>query len=359
MVATSSTDMPAPQVSVLLPVYNAEAFLEEAIASILNQTVRDFELLVFDDGSTDASGKLLADLAANDNRIRVFTGPNRGLLAVLQLGLDQARSHFLARMDADDIAAPDRLEKQLKFLHENLECVAVGSRVMRIDPDGDPLGLAPVSLDHDSIDNELLNNLPGKICHPTVMMRTQSVRDVGGYQQEYHLEDVDLFLRLAEVGKLANLDEPLLRYRLHGSSICHTRQQERIDEIYQTVFRKARERRGESLMVSQPASKAADRNVDGQGDSQAFKEALENACHWSSAALDGGFRRTAWKHAFRAIKVHPTATKSWWAISCCLIGRGMTDGLVATMGKAKRMILGSEKEQGLRHNQPEQKAGSQ
>ena len=327
-----------PRISVLMPVYNAEAFVAQAIDSILQQTFRDFEFLILDDGSTDGSAEIIRQFAQRDSRIKVFSGPNRGLLAVLKQGTDLARGDFIARMDADDISDVDRFERQLNFLNANTECVAVGTRVLRVDLDGDPLSLAPVSCDHDCIDNELLHNRSGKICHPTVMMRTQAVRDVGGYQQEYHLEDVDLFLRLAEVGKLANLDEPLLRYRLHGSSICHTRKRDQINQIYAEIVERARHRRGES-----PCSTTAGIPKSEIGQSEApsvLKQSLENACCWSSLAIEGGYRRTAWKHAIRAIRIQSTAGKSWWALSCCLLGRSMTDQVFSLLSKTKRYAFG-------------------
>src|ERR1700678_3713440 len=115
-----------PRVSVLLPCYNGESYLEEAARSILDQSFIDFELIVIDDGSYDSSSEILARLSAEDVRMRVITKPNGGIVSALNAGLALCRGEYVARMDADDIAFRNRFEFQVKYLDDHPECVLVG-----------------------------------------------------------------------------------------------------------------------------------------------------------------------------------------------------------------------------------------
>ncbi len=130
---------PAPSVSVLMPIYNAELTLAEAVESILAQTFTDFELIVVDDGSTDGSLQMLQKFAHRDTRIRIISRPNTGIAGALNEAMDAARGEFLARMDADDISLPARFEKQVAFLQEHPDVVLLGSRVMLVEPYGTPM----------------------------------------------------------------------------------------------------------------------------------------------------------------------------------------------------------------------------
>ena len=202
--------MKSPRVSVAMPVYNSEKYVAKAVASILAQTFEDFEFLIVDDGSTDASRAILQEYAARDRRIKLTSRPNTGYLVALNEMLRRARGEYIARMDADDVALPERFERQIQYLDDHPECVLLGSRVIIIDPDGDPLREMGDALTHEEIDNALMNAMGQLVYHPSVMFRRQVVLDLGGYRPEYYLtEDLDLFLRLAEVGRVANLAEPL------------------------------------------------------------------------------------------------------------------------------------------------------
>src|SRR5207237_10277673 len=131
----------APRVSVLLPVWNGEAFLEQAMESILRQTLSSFELIVIDDGSTDRSAAIAEEFASRDPRMRVLRRPHEGLSAALNAGIAAARGEYVARMDADDISAPDRLRKQVAYLDAHPACVAVGAWSDVVDEAGRQIGL--------------------------------------------------------------------------------------------------------------------------------------------------------------------------------------------------------------------------
>src|SRR6478672_8128862 len=139
-----------------MPVRDGEAYLEEAVASVLGQTLEDLELIVVDDGSTDSSGEILERLAAADPRVHILTGSTRsGISAALNRGWREARGGYIARLDADDVALPGRLERQVRFLDEHPAVAVVGSAAILIDPDGRELGTARVPTDCKSIRSTL------------------------------------------------------------------------------------------------------------------------------------------------------------------------------------------------------------
>src|SRR5512135_2066099 len=146
------TRVDAPAVSVMMPVYNAQRYVAEAIESILAQTFTDFEFLIIDDGSTDGSLPILERYARRHDRIRLISRANTGYLVALNEMLGIARGEFIARMDADDIALPERFERQLCYLADHPGCVMVGSRVIIIGPDGSPLTIMGEALTHEEID---------------------------------------------------------------------------------------------------------------------------------------------------------------------------------------------------------------
>lgn len=211
-----------PAVSVVMPVYNQEPYVELAVSSLLQQTFTDFELVVIDDGSTDASLKILERLAAADPRVRLFSQENRGRSATRNRGLELARADLVAMMDPDDISLPERLELQVAYMREHPECVALGAQFESVCMEGLPLHSSELPLDHDSIENLLLED-NGQTLHQSVCVLRRGVCiEVGGYDEQYPAgEDVDLFLRLALKGKLANLPQVLLKYRQHPKSTAN------------------------------------------------------------------------------------------------------------------------------------------
>jgi glycosyltransferase involved in cell wall biosynthesis len=209
-----------PDVSVILPVWNGERFLEEALASILLQTLGSLELIVIDDGSTDRTEAIVRQFAREDPRVVLVRQKHLGMGHALNAGIRVAGGRYLARMDADDIAAPSRLEKQVAFLEANPSCVAVGSNVEAIDAHGHSIGHLAFPGTHREILHALMAGATRALAHPTVLMRKDAVVEVGGYRQERcPTEDLDLWLRLAAIGELANLGESLLRYRRHTNTV--------------------------------------------------------------------------------------------------------------------------------------------
>jgi glycosyltransferase involved in cell wall biosynthesis len=286
---------PIPSVSVLLPVFNAEAYIETALASILGQSVDDFECIVINDGSTDGSAAILDRMASADKRVRLIHRSNQGYSHCLDQALALARAPLLARMDADDESLPDRFASQIAFLEAYPEVVAVSGQWIQIDPLGRILSEEKnLPIKHDAIVEQLFKGF-GVMPHPGVMMRADAVRKVGGYRVEFEpAEDLDLWLRLAELGQLANLEEHVIRYRLHPEATSSARREEQREAARQAVI-EAFTRRGETAPENfVPALSRADDRAGVFAD-------------WSRLAMASGRYSTAGLYALKACLRRPSA----------------------------------------------------
>ncbi|MGC4031252.1 MAG: glycosyltransferase [Tepidisphaeraceae bacterium] len=297
-----------PAVSVILAAYNAEKYLAEAVDSILAQTFTDFELLLIDDGSKDSTPRIVAEYGRRDSRVVPISRPNKGLTRTLNEGIERAAAPLLARMDADDVAEPTRFEKQVAYFNEHPECVCVGSRVTLIDPLGSPIKVTDHALDHATIDAGLIKGIGWSVVHPAAMLRADATRKVGGYREQFKTsQDLDLFLRLAEVGRLANLAEPLLRYRQHFESVANTKADIQW-KLKAEIVGDAYDRRG----LPRPESWPFERRVP-----KAFDQQLRD---WTWAALKAGNKTVARHHARELFKTKPFATATWKTMFCALRG---------------------------------------
>jgi glycosyltransferase involved in cell wall biosynthesis len=231
-----------PTVSVLMPVYNAEPYLAEAVESIQGQTFADFEFLIVDDGSTDRSRDLLERYAASDVRLRLTSRTNTGYTVALNELLGSANGEFVARMDADDVALPQRLARQVDYLQAHHDVVCVGTAVHLIDAAGRFLRDGHPGMDHEAIQRRALaGDCP--LNHPSVMLRRAAVEAVGGYRAEFEpAEDLDLWLRLGEVGRLTNLPEVLMKYRQHPGSFSEQHQRLQLERSAAAVLEACRRR---------------------------------------------------------------------------------------------------------------------
>lgn len=213
---TRGADSTMPLVSVLMAVHNEERFIGPAIRSILRQTFRDFEFLIVDDGSTDRSRDVIESF--NDSRIRLVSRENRGLTASLNEGLGLARGSYVARQDADDLSLPTRLEREVALLGGHPEIGLVGTNYSVIDEEGDVLFTTSVFTHPDDLAvAEIISNQYG---HGSVMIRKSVLDRVGGYDSSVgHVEDYDLFVRIGRVAELANIGEPLYRWRRNPEGV--------------------------------------------------------------------------------------------------------------------------------------------
>lgn len=206
----------APTVSVVMAVRNAERHVREAVDSILGQTFEDFELIIIDDGSTDRTWDVINSYS--DSRLRTVHREHQGLVRSLNTGISLARGKYMARMDGDDVAEPERLAAQVSYLDAHPETVLVSSYVVFIDEQGISLG-GPVAIPRH--DEELRRALyrENPFSHSATTLRIDALRRVAGYRQAFETsEDYDLWLRMNEIGELSAIARPLIRVRLHAAS---------------------------------------------------------------------------------------------------------------------------------------------
>ncbi|HEX2099268.1 MAG TPA: glycosyltransferase [Candidatus Synoicihabitans sp.] len=294
-----------PKISVILPVYNAARYLPLALRSLLAQTERDFEIVAVDDGSTDASLSMLQDTARRDARLKIISRPNTGIVGALNDGIAAASGTYLARMDGDDIAFPERFARQLRYMETHPDCVCVGSAYIYIDAVGAPLKLTPRPLTHEAIEAGLLRGDGGSLIHPVVMMRASAVAAAGGYRESAQwVEDLDLYLRLARIGRLANLAEPLLYYRFHTASVNFTKNDAARLERKRRLLTEAHAVRGIDYDPKSYCAPVRDR-------SRLAAEARE----FATSSLAFRSKRTPWRYAFQALRLMPRSRASWTTLS--------------------------------------------
>jgi glycosyltransferase involved in cell wall biosynthesis len=224
VIRMQNTSVPVPRVSVLTALYNDERFVAAAIESVLGQTFSDFELVIVNDASTDRSRAIAASYP--DPRIRLIDNDrNLGLTRSLNRGLSLVRGEYVARLDADDVSLPERLAKQVAWLDAHPEVAALGVQAVPVDVRGRRIRRVPLWNAHWRrpaggrwMDWYRIFDTP--FVHSGVMFRRALVEELGGYDERHPLEqDAELWMRLGRRGQLANLDEALVAFRFHRSSM--------------------------------------------------------------------------------------------------------------------------------------------
>ena len=212
-------------ISIILPAYNAAQFIKPAVESILQQTFREFELIVVDDGSTDNTLELLQTFVQQDARVRVIQSQHGGLSQALNRGIAEAQYPWIGRMDADDVALPDRLQKQIDATIANPRVVAWGTYAYHINSRDRVLGIARTGPTTEAEFYEQRNRGDlVQLIHPTVLLKKEVVLAVGGYKSNFEpVEELELFDRMAAHGPTLAIPEPLLRYRIHSNSVSMQR----------------------------------------------------------------------------------------------------------------------------------------
>lgn len=221
-----------------MPCFNAERYLRAAAASILEQSYADFELLVVDDGSDDATLSILEEFAGTDSRVRVESRPHAGIVAALNHGLSVARGELIARMDADDVSLPHRLQRQVTFLDQHPEVAAVGSWMREIDAGG----VATRVLRKGPAERRSRESTGVPIFHPTAMIRRTALEVVGGYRPAFEAaEDADLWFRMLDHGLvLENVEEILVEYRIHNGNVSLLTERQTVALTRALLSRRAR-----------------------------------------------------------------------------------------------------------------------
>lgn len=209
-----------PYISIVMSVYNAEKYLSQAVDSVLNQSFSDFEFIIIEDCSSDNSLQILKEYEKKDSRIKLIQKPEnkgmQGFIENLNIGLKEAKGRYIARMDADDISHPNRLEKQVSFLDKNPDIFMVGSSVNLIDEQNQFIK----KLEAKEFDNDIKRQMMKKVSmyHPVIMFRNE--KNIKYREKIYYCEDYDFYLRLIQQNKkFYNFEESLLDYRILKSSI--------------------------------------------------------------------------------------------------------------------------------------------
>ncbi len=286
-----------PAISVLMPVYNAGQYLRQAMDSILSQTVTDFEFLCIDDGSTDDSPQILSSYGARDSRVRILTRANSGVTAALNAGLAIARGQYVARMDADDVADPFRFEHQLAYMNQHPECAAVGCLVVHTDAAGAERDRSRPYLTHEQITDCLWNGNSSAMPHFGAFIRRAALTQIGNYREQFRTaQDLDLFLRMSEIGRLANVPLYLMRYREHEKSVGARKATQQARNARE-ILRQAYQRRGMKL----PTHLAKWGNVT----------VALNRTRWAWKALEEKRYADARAHAWCVLRQRPGQRKSW------------------------------------------------
>ena len=289
-----------------MPVHNTERYVARAVQSILDQTFANFELIIIDDGSTDGSQAILERYAARDQRIRLFSRACRGIPRTRQELLTLSVGKYYAMMDSDDESEPTRLEKQLAYLEAHPECVCVTCQMLLTDPEGNPIRTINLETTHEEIDAA---NLSGRtfFVNGAYMIRRTILLEIGGIRDFPLACDLDVFLRLAERGRLAGLSEALYKYRQHltNSTLCW----EELNRCVARAVHQARARRG------LPQDSDAVRVLPG-----APLTRLAQQRKWAWWALAAGQTRTARKHALAALRCAPLSLESWRLLVCAARG---------------------------------------
>jgi glycosyltransferase involved in cell wall biosynthesis len=292
-------------VSVVMPAYNEEEYIREAIKSVLRQTYHNFEFIIIDDCSTDSTAKLVNEF--NDRRINFIQNDRNYCLPIsLNRGIKHASGKYIARMDADDRSLPKRFEKQVKVLNECSDVHVVSSWKQLIDANGRRVGVQEIKNDIDWTPQYLQAEGP-TIAHPSVMMRKSTLQDLGGYRKEFtYAQDLDLWIRMARQhssGFVYVIQEPLFELRLTPGRYKKKPIQQKFADY---------------------AGMRNMQNVD-------FNQILDTSCrskrsryytyHYAigKILINEGYRRQAIFHFIRALRYKPSVLGGWYRLLSALI----------------------------------------
>ena len=290
----------------ILPVWNGQRFLAEAIDSVIGQTFDSFELIVVDDGSTDRTRSIALEIARTDPRVIVIDLAHGGVGRALNAGIHAARGRFIARMDADDISLPSRLHTQVAFLEAHPECVAVGCDFEVTDEDGLPIGALRFPRRHREITRSLISGTG--VSMSAVVMRKEAVLAAGGYMDaDLPAEDVDLWIRMQEIGTLANIPEQLYRYRRHRDTFSVRERKTQLATLA-TIVDAARARKGLSPLKRRSVPGGI--NIDAT---------YHNDC--ARFALKAGRRHATMRHARASIGSAPLQVEPYAVLAACALPR--------------------------------------
>lgn len=291
-----------------MTVFNGERYLREAIQSILDQTYTNFFFLIVDDCSSDRTPKLLRSY--NDERIQVITNKrNLGVTDSLNIGLTEINTEYIARMDADDISLPERLEEQMRIIEGNKNASLVVNSYYLIDESGRETGISAPSI---------VEPIEDFYCGPSMFMKKECVQKAGNYRSFFkYSQDYDLYLRLLEEGEVLTIVKPLYKHRRHSSSISTTkRQEQRLYYSLAMIMSEQRKRCGKDILWGK-SGKTIDsirEEIFGLPDKQKKKILSSTYATWGHAACRVGRNLSALEFAIKSLGLYPCNYRAWLII---------------------------------------------
>lgn len=274
-----------PRVTILLPLFNGEKYIDDALTSARGQTEDQIEIIVVDDGSTDRSREIAEGHAASDPRVRVFSKPNGGTSEARNYGLSKARAPYVALLDHDDVFLPTRIELGAAFLDNNPDVAVVGSYGYRIGATGREIGVfdvGPNSKEHfkrlRDADQVIF------LLAASVTFRRDVVLGLGGFRSEQDgIEDVDLWTRVSDDHIVIALPERLVKYRVHAESVSSRKLFQQLDSLERLQMNTALRRRGELELTAEEFR----RRLDAQGPLRRLRRALNRRSRFSYRMAGG------------------------------------------------------------------------
>lgn len=303
-----NSNLKNPKVSVVMSVYNGEKYLREAVESILNQTLTDFEFIIINDGSTDNSTNIVQSYS--DKRIVFLQQENKGLAKSLNRGIIKGRGEYVARMDADDISHPERLERQIEFLENNPKHVLVGTNAIVIDENGCELFKSDLPSKDDELREAIRIDNPERFYgspffHSSVMFRKKIAIEEGIYEEKvfHYIEDILLWIKLSKRGYLANLSEYLLTYRLvpEGIGCVDFRDKRKVRKILSVWIRTGQLSVMDQLFLSDLSKRTT----------KAKRLSVYNFKVGQARMCAKGNNSSAFKYFLRSLLYYPFYCKGW------------------------------------------------
>jgi glycosyltransferase involved in cell wall biosynthesis len=312
-----------PRVSAVVACRDHARYVEQAVRSLTEQTWRDLEVVVVDDGSEDGSADVVERI--RDPRVSVVRTSRRGASAAANAGIARARGEFVARLDADDISHPDRIRLQVRYLDAHPECVAVASWFEHIDSAGRVLGSVRAPTDPDELADELRHRR-NLIAHSSLLVRRAAFEAAGGYREDLDVAlDVDMILRLLEHGKIGCVDAYLCRWRIDLRAGPDRMAKHRRQKIAATAARAAAERRRLGLPEDFAGMLArAERQMGGDGPHMGQRRFVAgHYCAYGVSYLDEGETARARRRLARAVAADPSFMRAWAFLAVSFLPAGL------------------------------------
>jgi len=306
--------MTSPEISVVMSVFNGERHLRDAAESILGQEGVDLEFVIIDDGSTDGSGEILAELAGRDPRVRVAAQENGGLTRALIRGCREARGRYIARQDADDRSLPGRLRRLRDALESTPDAVFASSWGRTIGPEGETLAVIERPADPVEATRAMIEDRQGPPAHGTVLFDREAYEGAGGYREAfYYGQDSDLWLRLIDQGAIVYVQEVLYEYRYWPANISvrHRELQRAFGRLGRRCLDERRAGRDDAGVLAEAESLS--RSIrEGRSPSEGSRSAREARGYYTvGACLDSTEPATARRYYRRALAANPFHLKAW------------------------------------------------